>query len=118
MASSAWSSLFIMLAVAFGLNCGNWLADKVPTVCGSLIGIGSAMGVVVSDRVLGIARWRKTKTMACEPTTEASLIGSSAISSNEWLRLHAKINRPLLEPLSARGTAKFFAQILHERLGL
>lgn len=40
------------------------------------------------------------------------------IQQPELFRVHAEINRPLVEPLSARGTAKFFAEILHDRMGI
>ncbi len=38
------------------------------------------------------------------------------IQQPELFKLHAEINRPLVEPLSARGTAKFYSELLHERL--
>ncbi len=36
----------------------------------------------------------------------------------ELFALHAAINRPLVQPLSAKGTAKFFAETVKERFGL
>ncbi|MHB0866210.1 MAG: glycosyltransferase [Thermoleophilia bacterium] len=81
--------------------------------------MASGMGVVVSDRVLGIGKMVKDgkNGFNCEPTTEAFLNRiEHYIQQRELFRAHAEINRPLVEPLSARGTAKFFAKILHERL--
>lgn len=40
------------------------------------------------------------------------------IQQPDLFKVHAEINRPLVEPLSAWGTAKFFAEILYERLGI
>lgn len=83
--------------------------------------MASGMGVVVSDRVLGIGKMVKDgkNGFNCEPTTEAFLNRIERyIQQPELFRVHAEINRPLVDPLSARGTAKFFAQILHERLGI
>lgn len=37
------------------------------------------------------------------------------IQQPELFKVHVKINRPLVDPLSAGGTAKFFTKILHER---
>lgn len=55
----------------------------------------------------------------CEPTTEAFLKRIECyIQQPELFSVHAEINRPLVEPLSARGTATFFAKMLHERLGI
>lgn len=83
--------------------------------------MASGMGVVVSDRVLGIGRMVQDgyNGFNCEPTTEAFVNRIERyIKQPDLLKTHAEINRPLVEPLSARGTAKFFAKILHERLEL
>jgi len=83
--------------------------------------MASGMGVVVSDRVLGVGKMVEDgrNGFNCEPTKEAFLKRIERyIQQPELFRVHAEINRPLVEPLSARGTAKFFARILHERLGI
>lgn len=81
----------------------------------------SGMGVVVSDRVLGIGKMVEDgrNGFRCEPTTQAFLKRiEHYIQQPELFRVHALINRPLVEPLSTAGTAKFFAEVLHERLGI
>jgi glycosyltransferase involved in cell wall biosynthesis len=83
--------------------------------------MASGMGVVISDRVLGIGKMVEDgeNGFNCEPTTEAFLNRIERyIQRPELFKVHAEINRPLVEPLSARGTAQFFARILHERLGI
>lgn len=83
--------------------------------------MASGMGVVISNRVLGIGKIVEDgkNGFNCEPTTEAFLNRIERyIQQPELFRVHAEINRPLVEPLSARGTAKFFAKMLHERLGI
>ena len=48
---------------------------------------------------------------SCEPMTEAFLKRIKRyIQHPELFRVHGDINRPLVEPLSARGTAKFFSK--------
>jgi glycosyltransferase involved in cell wall biosynthesis len=82
--------------------------------------MASGMGLVVSDRVLGIGKMvaDAENGFRCEPTTEAFLDRIERyIRQPNLLKAHAEINRPLVEPLSARGTAKDFFGILQERLG-
>jgi glycosyltransferase involved in cell wall biosynthesis len=82
--------------------------------------MASGMGVVVSDRVLGMGKMleNENNSFICEPTTAAFMKRIERyIQHPELFRMHAEINRPLVEPLSAKGTAKFFAKIVHERLG-
>lgn len=83
--------------------------------------MASGMGLVVSDRVLGIGKMIEDgkNGFNCEPTTEAFLNRIEFyIQQPELFKAHTAINRPLVEPLSTRGTAKFFASILHEKLGI
>lgn len=83
--------------------------------------MASGMGVVVSDRVLGVGKMVEDgkNGFNCEPTTEAFLNRIERyIQQPELFRLYAEINRPVVEPLSARGTAKFFAKILRKRVGV
>lgn len=81
--------------------------------------MASGMGVVVSDRVLGIGKMIKDgyNGFKCEPTTVAFLnrIGRY-ISQPELLKKHAAINRPMVEPFGAKGTAEFFAEIVCRKL--
>lgn len=81
--------------------------------------MASGMGLVVSDRVLGIGKMVEdgVNGFSCEPTTEAFVNRIERyIRQPELFKVHAVHNRPVVEPLSARGTARFFSSILHERL--
>lgn len=83
--------------------------------------MASGMGVVVSDRVLGIGKLVEDgkNGFKCEPTTEAFLMRIERyIHQPECFKVHAEINRLLVEPFSARGTAQMFDEILRERLGI
>lgn len=83
--------------------------------------MASGMGLVISDRVLGIGNMVKNgwNGFNCEPTTDAFLNRIERyVQEPELFRVHAEINRPLVEPLAAAGTAKLFADVLHERLGI
>jgi glycosyltransferase involved in cell wall biosynthesis len=80
--------------------------------------MASGMGLVVSDRVLGIGKMIKdgVNGFSCEPTTEAFVDRIQRYILNpELFKVHAEHNRPLVEPLSARGTARFFSKMLCER---
>lgn len=130
------NELGISDAVEFLTNINSWCElHKVYARCDILIfpanfsngnftileAMASGMGVVVSNRVLGIGKMVEDgkNGFNCEPTTEAFLNRIERyIQQPEMFRVHAEINRPLVEPLSARGTAKFFSKILHERLGV
>lgn len=73
--------------------------------------MASGMGVIVSDRVLGIGKMvvDGKNGFNCEPTTEAFLNRIERyIQQPDLFKVHAEINRPLVDPLSARGTARFF----------
>ncbi|MEZ5730170.1 MAG: glycosyltransferase [Burkholderiaceae bacterium] len=83
--------------------------------------MASGMGLVVSNRVLGTGRMVKDgkNGFNCEPTTEAFVDRLERyIQQPELFKAHATINRPLVEPLSSRGTAKYIACILFKRLGV
>ena len=82
--------------------------------------MASGMGVVISDRVLGIGKMIEDgrNGFNCEPCVEAFLDRIERyIREPELFRVHAEINRPLVEPFSAKGTARFFSDILNERFG-
>jgi hypothetical protein len=77
--------------------------------------MAAGMGVVVTDRVLGIDKMVEDACNGfnCGGTTEAFVNRVERyISQPELFERHASINRPLIEPLGAKGTAKFFAEIL------
>lgn len=122
-------------AVEFLTNLKSWSElHKVYARCDTLIlpanfsngnftileAMASGMGVVVSDRVLGIGKMVEEgkNGFNCEPTTEAFLNRIERyIQQPELFRVHAEINRPLVEPLSARGTARFFFDTVTRRFG-
>ena len=82
--------------------------------------MASRKGMVIGDRVLGIGKMVEDgrNGFNCEPTTEAFLKRiEHCVQQPELFKVHAEINRPLVEPLFVRGTAKCFANLLHERLG-
>jgi len=73
--------------------------------------MASGMGVVVSDRVLGIGKIIKdgVNGFNCEPTIEAFVDRiEHYIRQPELFITHAEANRSLAEPFSAAGTAKLF----------
>lgn len=81
--------------------------------------MASGMGVIISDRVLGVGKMVEDgkNGFSCEPTTEAFLNRIERyVQQPNLFREHAEINRPLVQPMSASGTAKFFSKILHDRL--
>lgn len=83
--------------------------------------MASGMGLVVSDQVLGIGKMVEDgkNGFSCEPTKEAFLNRIECYIADPGLLVrHAEINRPLVEPLSATGTARFFTEILRKRFSL
>jgi glycosyltransferase involved in cell wall biosynthesis len=83
--------------------------------------MASGMGIVVSNRVLGIGKVVEDglNGFNCEPTTEAFLSRIEQYIDNPQLfKLHANLNRPKTEPLSAQGTARFFAELVNTKLKL
>lgn len=80
--------------------------------------MASGMGIVMSDRILGMGDLIRDgeSGFVCEPTFEAFVDRIERyIAEPDLLRRHAEINRPRVAPLSARGTARFFAGILEGR---
>ena len=83
--------------------------------------MASGMGVIVSDRVLGIGKMVQDgkNGFNCEPTNEAFLDRIERyIQQPELFKIHSEINRPLVEPLSARGTARFYFNIITRKLDI
>ena len=73
--------------------------------------MASGMGIVISDKVLGIGSLVEdgVNGFRCEPTTEAFVSRIERyIADPDLFAKHAAINRPLVQPLSAEGTARFF----------
>jgi glycosyltransferase involved in cell wall biosynthesis len=83
--------------------------------------MASGMGIVVSNRVLGIGKMVEdgVNGFNCEPTTADFLNRIEQYIDNPQLfQRHANLNRPKIEPLSAQGTAKFFADLVNIKLEL
>jgi glycosyltransferase involved in cell wall biosynthesis len=83
--------------------------------------MASGMGVVVSNRVLGIGKMIEDgkNGFNCEPTTKAFLNRiEHYIQNPKLLKVHAEINRAMVESLSAKGTVQFFAEIISKRFSL
>lgn len=83
--------------------------------------MASGMGIVVSDKVLGIGKMVRDgqNGFNCEPTTEAFVDRIRRyIARPELLRAHAEANRPTVASLGAKGTARFFNDLVRERLQL
>lgn len=83
--------------------------------------MASGMGVVVSNRVLGIGQMIHDgeNGFNCEPTTvEFVKRIEEYIGKPELFRDHAQINRQMVKPLSTHGTAEFFSKIVHKKLRL
>jgi glycosyltransferase involved in cell wall biosynthesis len=83
--------------------------------------MASGMGIVISDRVLGVGKLVQdgVNGFNCAPTAAAFEERIERyIARPELLREHAAHNRPLVEPLSGRGTAKFFAERVRTHLGI
>jgi glycosyltransferase involved in cell wall biosynthesis len=83
--------------------------------------MASGMGVVISDQVLGIGKMIEDgrNGFNCPPATRDFVDRIERYIRNpELFNMHAALNRKAVAPLSASGTAKFFAHIVHERLGV
>lgn len=77
--------------------------------------MASGMGVVVSDRVLGIGKLVRDgyNGFNCPPVTEEFFSRIECyIRDPELFRKHAQINRELVQPLSINGTAKHFSDLI------
>lgn len=77
--------------------------------------MASGMGLVVSDRVLGVGKLVRDgyNGFNCPPVTEEFLCRIERyICEPELFHRHAKINRELVQPLSVSGTAKHFSGLL------
>jgi glycosyltransferase involved in cell wall biosynthesis len=81
--------------------------------------MASGMGVVISDEVLGIGKLVKNdyNGFNCELSTKSFVeCIERYIDSPSLFAEHSEINRRLVQPLSADGTAKFFAEIVSDKL--
>jgi glycosyltransferase involved in cell wall biosynthesis len=81
--------------------------------------MASGMGIVVSDRVLGIGKIIQDgrNGFNCEPTTENFVSRIERyIRQPELFKLHAGINRPMVKPFGASGTASHFTKIIYQSI--
>jgi glycosyltransferase involved in cell wall biosynthesis len=91
---------------------GNWTI---------LEAMASGMGIVVSDRVLGMDQIIEDETncFKCEPKTEEFLYRIERYIKNPQLfKIHANLNRIKVKPFSMEETAKDFAAITIKKLNL
>lgn len=82
--------------------------------------MASGMGIVISNQVLGIGRLIEegVNGYSCAPDREAFVDRIERYIRDPGLfARHASINRPLVRPLSADGTAHFFAEKVRDRFG-
>jgi len=80
--------------------------------------MASGMGLVVSDKVLGVGKLVRdgVNGFNCPPDTKSFVAAIERYIADPDLFLrHAEINRKIAEPFSARGTAKFFYDLLVSR---
>ena len=81
--------------------------------------MASGMGVIISDKVLGIGKLIEDgrNGFRCEPTTAAFVERIERYIANPTLfDTHAAINRAMVEPLSSKGTAKFYSETIKNLL--
>lgn len=77
--------------------------------------MASGMGIVISNQILGIGKLIEDSHngFRCEPTIEDFMERIERYIADPGLFMtHATINRPLVQPLSVAGTARFFAETL------
>jgi glycosyltransferase involved in cell wall biosynthesis len=83
--------------------------------------MASGMGIVISNKVLGIGKLIEdgVNGFNCEPAVEDFVNRIDRyIHEPALFEKHAMINRSMVQPLSTKGTARFFAELIHERLGI
>jgi glycosyltransferase involved in cell wall biosynthesis len=83
--------------------------------------MASGMGIVISNRVLGVGQLIEdgVNGFNCEPTTEAFLERIERYITDPLLfEQHAALNRTIVEPLGATGTARLYSELFRERLAL
>lgn len=83
--------------------------------------MASGMGIVVSDRVLGMGELVEdgVNCFNCEPTTTEFLNRIERyIHDPQLFKRHASLSRPMVKPLSIDGTAKFVAEVIMEKLNV
>lgn len=81
--------------------------------------MASGMGLVVSDRVLGIGKLvvDGQNGFNCNPDKTSFVAAIERyIAEPDLIAQHTVINRQITEPLSARGTAQFFSELLNSKL--
>lgn len=81
--------------------------------------MASGMGIVICNRVLGIGKLIKDgiNGFSCAPDRDAFVDRiEHYIRDPTLFARHASINRPLVQPFSVDGTARFFVEILSDRV--
>ncbi|WMP17954.1 glycosyltransferase family 4 protein [Thiothrix lacustris] len=83
--------------------------------------MASGMGVVISDKILGVGNLIKDGVNGFNRSPEVkSFINAieQYISDENLFKVHAEINRDITKPLSAEGTAKTFHEIISKKLNI
>lgn len=83
--------------------------------------MASGMGLVVSDRVMGIGKLVRDghNGFNCRPTADEFVERINRyVTEPELLKAHAHMNREIVKPYSAQATAEFFYHTLKQRLHL
>lgn len=82
--------------------------------------MASGMGIVISDKVLGIGNYISdgVNGFRCEPTIDAFVSRIDKFIENpELLKVYAQLNREAAYPLSIAGTANDFIKFLNSKFG-
>ncbi|MGX1308036.1 glycosyltransferase involved in cell wall biosynthesis [Amorphus suaedae] len=82
--------------------------------------MASGMGIVISNRVLGVGKLVEdgVNGFNCEPTTHDFVERVERYVADPGLfEEHARLNREIVAPLGAAGTARLYFEILSERVG-
>lgn len=80
--------------------------------------MASGMGLVVSERVLGMGELIKdgVNCFSCQPTTSEFLSRIECyIDDPQLFKKHANLNRPMVKHFAPEGTAKFFSELVMKK---
>ncbi|MGX1100441.1 glycosyltransferase family 4 protein [Amorphus sp. MBR-141] len=83
--------------------------------------MASGMGIVISNRVLGIGKLIEdgVNGFNCDPTTEAFVERLERyIADPSLFERHAALNRAIVAPLGAAGTARLYSDLFREHLAI
>lgn len=81
--------------------------------------MASGMGVVISNKILGVGKLIKDgkNGFNCEPSISEFVKSiEKYINDPEMFMIHAQINRSIVCPLSTSGTAELYANIIYNKL--